>query len=141
MFARRNNLWCKRMAVWQGLLCLTVIAFLCRAIIPAGYMPEQRGDAGHVFAMTLCLGGGGTAVMLTDLSGDDGGPEESRAQAECPYGFWSGYKSLPGHPALMLVGIAHLLSVVPTFTRSHALPPLPALGPPLGSRAPPLNLG
>lgn len=137
MFARRKNLWCKRMAVWQALICLTVIAFLCRAVIPAGYMPERGGAGAHSFAMTLCLGGGGTTIMQVSLAGDD---TDDAGAPDCPYGLCVTQKLLPDHPMLMLAGVALFQGVLPAASRNHAAPPLPALGPPLGSRAPPLNL-
>jgi len=140
MFARRRTLWCKRMAVWQALLCLTVIAFLGRAIIPVGYMPEQ-GGGDHTFAMTLCMGGGGSTVMQVSMAGDDAATGDPAGELECPYGLCVGQKLLPDHPTLMLAGAAVFYTEAPAAARNQALPPLPALGPPLGSRAPPFNLG
>lgn len=138
MFARRRLLWFKRMAVWQALLCLTVVAFLARAAIPAGYMPSQSGSGDHTFPMALCLGGSGITVVQVSLS--DSSDPESADQPDCLYGLCIGQKLLPEHPHIEPVGAAFSHLGVPVIAHYRALPPLPALGPPLGSRAPPVYL-
>lgn len=141
MSARRKTFRCTRIALWQALLGLTVIAFLCRAIIPVGYMPETPSESGRSFAMTLCLGGGGTTVMQVSLSDDGAGTPDNAVSPDCPYGLCVGQSWLPERPSLALAGIVDFPLALPVAARNNALPPLPALGPPLGSRAPPLNLG
>jgi len=137
MFARRKTFWCKRMAAWQILFCLTVFSFLCRAFIPLGYMPDLSGERNTPFAITLCSMGA-TVVMQVDLSGDAvaGSSEQNYSGENCPFGLSVAHKLMPGQEAPALAGLVSFLSFAP-FVRSQALPPLPALGPPLGSRAPP----
>lgn len=142
MFARRKTFWCKRMMVWQFLFCLTVVSFLCRAFIPVGYMPDLSGERDSTFAITLCSMGGGTTVMQMDLSADSGKvvPDESYSGENCPFGLNVAHKLMPGHDTPVLAGTTAFHPFAPP-SGNQALPPLPALGPPLGSRAPPLNLG
>ena len=136
MFARRKTFWCKRMAAWQILFCLTVFSFLCRAFIPVGYMPDLSGERETPFAITLCSMGG-TVVMQVDLSGDPvAGSEPHYSGENCPFGLSVAQKLMPGQAALALAGLVSFHSFAP-FVHNQALPPLPALGPPLGSRAPP----
>ncbi len=141
MSARRSTFWHKRMAVWQTFICLTVVAFLCRAIIPVGYMPDSspRGDT---FAITLCSMGGVNSVMLVDFSDPDdkAAPDDNQGNYECPFGLNVAQTLLPGHDAafVQVVFNVHPLTVAES---RQGLPALPALGPPLGSRAPPSNLG
>ena len=130
------------MAVWQAFFCLTVVAFLCRAVIPVGYMPDLSGERDSTFAITLCVAGGGTAVMQLDFS-DDGEPasDEATGFLECPFGLAALHKLAPGQDAPALAGTVAPFRPIVAVVRNQALPPMPALGPPLGSRAPPLNLG
>src|SRR5690606_41595171 len=68
MFARGRTFRCKRTSVWQILFCLTVIAFLLRAFIPAGYMPDLSGQRGSSFAVVVFNATGGIFVMIVDFS-------------------------------------------------------------------------
>lgn len=138
MFARRKTFWCKRMAAWQILFCLTVFSFLCRAFIPVGYMPDLSGERNTAFAITLCSMGV-TTVMQVDLSGKPGkaAPDDGYSGEDCPFGLGMAHKLMPGQDAPALAGVVSFYSLAP-LAPNQALPPLPALGPPLGSRAPPM---
>lgn len=135
MFARRKTFWCKRMAVWQTLFCLSVLAFLCRAFIPVGYMPDSSSERQSPFAITLCSMGGTTLVQL-DLSAEPDSSSHDGSYAEtCPYGL-SISSTFTYDDALILAGTAAFHALVHPVGSQTALP-APALGPPLGSRAPP----
>lgn len=142
MLARRKSFWCKRMAVWQILFCLTVVAFLYRALIPVGYMPDLSGERNSRFAITLCTMGASPAVVQLDFSDSDAStaPADEYSGNDCPFGLNVAQKLLaPDEPPVLQRPPALLsASLAP---RHQARPPLPALGPPLGSRAPPMNLG
>lgn len=142
MFACGKSLWCKRMSVWQALFCLTVLAFLCRAVIPVGYMPDLSGKRDTTFAITLCVGGN-LAVMQMGFSDDAGNASEDHGFSgpDCPFGINASHKLLAGLNTLALAGLPIVFQTAAPAARNQALPPMPALGPPLGSRAPPFNLG
>ncbi|MFT0851741.1 DUF2946 family protein [Achromobacter sp. F4_2707] len=127
------------MAVWQILFCLTAFSFLCRAVIPVGYMPDLSGERDTPFAITLCSMGG-TVVVQLDLDGSEKSSSDQHYGGDtCPFGLNVAHKLIPGQATLALAGMALFLSVASPAAR-QALPPLPALGPPLGSRAPPVGV-
>lgn len=129
------------LAVWHSLFCLTVIAFLCRAVIPVGYMPDGSQERGQAFAITLCIPEGGTSTMLMALTAapEQSYPEDQAGNQECPFALVVSQDLLPLQVAPMVAGaITHWPLLHLHHNRS--LPPLPALGPPLGPRAPPSSL-
>jgi len=142
MFALRNFLRRKDTGVRQILFCLIALSFLCRAAIPAGYMPDFSGGREGGYAVTLCIGGDGHDILQPDLTGqaDQPFPDDRFDSKDCPFGIVASQAMLPSQqaPALLAV-IAH--HSVPQPHRNRIRPPLPAQGPPLGSRAPPSNLG
>lgn len=122
-------------------MCLTIVSFLCRSFIPVGYMPDTSGERDDGYAITFCVAGGGTHTVLMDLTGDpqDPSPDAPAGIQECPFGLIAAQAVMPGQAALAWVGLV-LQHPLPLLHRNQALPPLPALGPPLGSRAPPSHL-
>ena len=116
--------------------CLSVFAFLCRAFIPVGYMPDASSERQSPFAITLCTMGGSTLVQL-DFGAESDTSHDQHYSDSCPYGLSVAYKLMPGADAPAPVQAASFYSVTHPV-RQQAMPPLPALGPPLGSRAPPL---
>jgi len=139
MFARPHVLRYKRLSVWQLVFCLTVVAFLCRAIIPAGYMPGNSGERGTLFPIIFCTAGGPSLVQF-DLSTDPHGqgPEHRYGAENCVFGLSVAQKVLPGAgvawaPRLLF---AHF---VQTRVGSRTLTLANISGPPLGSRAPPFH--
>lgn len=132
----------KATRVWQFLFCLTVLSFLCRAVIPVGYMPDPSGGRDGKISFTFCTMGGGTSTILWDLTeqSDQSSPDDHFENQECPFGIVVSQTLMPSEETPSLAGVvAH--RPAPLLHRNEALPPLPALGPPLGSRAPPSNLG
>jgi len=105
-------------------------------------MPETSAKGDGKFSITLCLPGGGTNTILMDLTAGVDHPSSSDHfnTQDCPYGIVITKSMMPAEDAPALVGfVTH--RPTPSAKRNQALPPLPALGPPLGSRAPPANLG
>ncbi|NYT68889.1 DUF2946 family protein [Pusillimonas noertemannii] len=114
------------------------MSFLYRAVIPVGYMPDIVGARDGKFSITLCTVGGGTNTLLMDLGGqpDQPSPDDYFDNQDCPFGIVVSQAVMPSQepPVLVRMVVHH-----PVFLphRNQAQPPLPALGPPLGSRAPP----
>lgn len=135
LFRRKNR------GVWQILVCLIVLSFLCRAAIPMGYMPEHSGghDAGYVIA--LCTSGDGHDVAQPDLAGQADEPlsDKHANNKDCPFCIAVSQAMLPSQDAPVLLAVIVPRSIL-LPPRSEIRPPLPAQGPPLGSRAPPSNL-
>ncbi len=128
--------------VWQFFFCLTIVSFLCRAVIPVGYMPDASGGRDSKVYITLCTEGGGVTTLLMNLDGETGqsAADDHLDHQECPFGIVASQTMMPGDAVAVLAGVvAHRPASL--AHRNHALPPLPSLGPPLGSRAPPSNLG
>lgn len=128
-------------STWQVFLCLTVLAFLCRALVPMGYMPGSAGAEQGKLALTLCVPGGVQTVMV-DLA-DPNTHHSSQDQlqlAACPYALVVSQAMLPPAGELAPLGDVGEYAVARS---SPALAPPPTLpfGPPLGSRAPPSLLG
>lgn len=142
MFARGRTFRCKRTSVWQILFCLTVIAFLLRAFIPAGYMPDLSGQRGSSFAVVVCNAAGGNTVMMVDFSdpASKSANDDALGAYECPFGLSVAQKQFPANesPGLYVSLVSRPISLA---VSSAAIPVLLALGPPLGSRAPPAFLG
>jgi hypothetical protein len=124
------------------LMCLLAIAMALRALIPAGYMPDANALRDGRVEITFCIAGSGLSVSAIDLNDHDGkaGHPDSVA-SECPFGILAqqAFDLPPVAGAVMPAAALAVLSI--PFTLNRALPALPAQGPPLGSRAPPSNLG
>lgn len=129
-------------AVRQFLFCLAVVSFLSRALIPNGYMPVLTSESGNALAVTFCTMDGGTSTLLLELTNKPAQPASDHQfnEERCPFGIVTSQAAMPGQETLVLAGLAAQRPVL-LPQRNQARPPLPALGPPLGSRAPPKNLG
>jgi hypothetical protein len=123
--------------------CLLVLAMLCRAVIPAGYMPGGSGSATQGISITLCTAAnsGLTLAVLPDTkgSGQPAGDHQDAAHV-CAFGSLS----IPGLLSIPALSVAfgfvrQFIALVPGRTNVVVVKPLP--GPPLGSRAPPFYLG
>lgn len=142
MFAFRKPSSLKGLAVWQMIFCLTVLSFVLRSMIPSGYMPDSSASRNGTVALTLCSAGGVNATILVDLQGKSKSApsDDHNAGQECAFGVIASQGLMPASvavlPAMML-----LSQPLPARQRNLALPPMPAQGPPLGSRAPPFHFG
>jgi hypothetical protein len=130
------------MTVWQILFCLTFVSFLYRSVVPVGYMPDVSAAGDGRFALTFCTTGGSTGIQKLDLLDQSGkaSPDEGLNSQSCPFGMVASQALIPAQAAPVLAGAVFHRPLLLAHS-SKALPPLPALGPPLGPRAPPSNLG
>ncbi|HLU04179.1 MAG TPA: DUF2946 family protein [Advenella sp.] len=142
MVVVRKHLPCKNISVWQLLLCLTVLAFVCRSVIPSGYMPALSGDNGRTVVLTLCTANGGNETLQLSIPKQSpDAPSQDHAGQECPFGLVISHGILPIPDSPVMPVTVWQQRLAPFIGHNQALPPLPALGPPLGSRAPPSRLG
>lgn len=128
-----------RALLWMLLLAITV-----RGLVPAGYMPDARAlEKGRV-ELTFCTAAGTVSKISLSLT-DDGSDashhgDQTALGMECPFGLLTHVTAAPPATAPPVALPVHAAPSIP-FDVSRALPPLPAQGPPLGSRAPPSLLG
>lgn len=142
MYSLQKLLPRKDIAVWQIFVCLAVIAFVCRSVIPNGYMPALSGEKNGTVILTLCSADGSNRTLLLNLQNHSKkSPNDGHASQECPFGLVMSHGILPLQDVPALVAMVQRDHIKRVPERNLALPPLPALGPPLGSRAPPTNLG
>ncbi len=138
----RKYLPCKGSSVGQLLWCLAAIAFVCGSVIAGGYMPVLSGDNGRTVVLTLCNADGGNETLLLSIpKQSEDSPSQDHAGQACPFGLVVSQGILPilTSPAMPVTVWQQRLA--PFVEHNRALPPQPALGPPLGSRAPPSHLG
>jgi len=139
MFGCRHLLPKRATPAWRMLVCLAIVALLGRAAIPAGYMPGASPAHGGKVALALCSGSGAVFDVLLDVSGKPDHSGHAYTGLDCPFGVMASQAAMPAPPpqaGRMPPAAPH--AATPATRR--ALPPLPPLGPPLGSRAPPLRL-
>lgn len=130
--------WCRSVSAWQFTFGLAVFAFLLRAFIPLGYMPAPATH-GLPFAVTLCSSAGPVSVP-THHPHDSHHPANDHSQLfeNCPFGLSLAFKLMPGADSPSLFAELVYL-VVPAFTGKVSSARRSVLGPPLGSRAPPMG--
>ncbi|WP_342365336.1 DUF2946 family protein [Allopusillimonas soli] len=115
---------------------------MCRAVVPAGYMPDLSGGRDGRFTITLCTMLGSLQTQQIDLADDAGKSSSSDGVSaqDCPFGLVISQALMPAQDVpLPAQAIVH--ATVAVVHGHQALPPLPPVGPPLGSRAPPVVLG
>lgn len=128
-----------------GVLWALLLALVLRGFVPPGYMPDTRALEQRRVALTLCTAAGGVSTVrlsLTDERRDSPGHGEHAASGmDCPYGVLTHVVSAAPLLDLAPLPLSVAVWAMPAVHPPQALPPLPALGPPLGSRAPPYSLG
>jgi hypothetical protein len=143
MLAFRQRFFHRRMGAWQILFCLTLLSLLYRAVVPIGYMPNAVDHDGGKLSITLCTTSGDTSTIWIEV--DDESTSSSTDghtnHLDCPFGILIAQAELPDQDPVSMPGKITLGSMTIPTPRNQARPPLPALGPPLGSRAPPVHLG
>jgi hypothetical protein len=117
---------------------MLIFIFMLRALIPAGFMPDAKALGEGRFELVLCTSAGDRVVQSIDFDGSGDEPK-SWGGADCPYHLSLSQAFAPGAdaasiPAEFRTGAALLFASAAT----ELLPP--ALGPPLGQRAPPHDL-
>ncbi|VFR56297.1 hypothetical protein BRI6_4058 [plant metagenome] len=134
----RRHLARRVFSVWHLLVCLTALALVARALLPVGFMPDTQALRHGTLALTLCSSEPGASRVLS-LSPGHGAGQEAASMLDCPFGLVAVQALLPAAPP---AGVAAALPrAAPAAVQAmRSLPPLPAQGPPLGSRAPPVTL-
>jgi len=113
-----------------------IFIFLLRALIPAGFMPDAKALGEGRFELVICTSSGERVAHAIDLGSGNGAPE-TWAGADCPYHF---SVSQVVTPTIAPVPVEFAVRAANGFfAASDTLLP-PALGPPLGQRAPPVFL-
>ncbi|HUG57256.1 MAG TPA: DUF2946 family protein [Candidimonas sp.] len=129
------------LTVWRFMLWLTVAAFACRALVPTGFMPDTNALRNGQLVLTFCTVGGGTSILPLNLpdTPKSAADQDATNSIDCPFGLLAEQAMVA--PSAMQVLVAAILRQVSPTLLFKALPPLPAHGPPLGSRAPPPSFG
>lgn len=131
----------QRVSAWHLWACLTLLALVARAFVATGYMPAFEALRTGKLEITFCTAGGGMQTLSLAMldsepshaAGDDA------ALGDCPFGILAAQAILPDVAPPVILPLA--TRTVAVFVAPTTRPPLPAHGPPLGSRAPPSNLG
>jgi len=121
------------------LMCMLAFALLLRAAIPIGFMPDAEALRQGKIEITFCTVGGGLTTTVIDIDNDTHQPDTSSSDhtnAACASSALSPVAlDLPSYvvqPVAMHTSLSLRLA-----HDSAVLPLLPAIGPPLGARAPP----
>lgn len=130
----------KTLVNWHFFLCLAMLAFICRAIIPPGYMPALPDKKSAVVVLTLCTTNGVGQTLLLDVQHrTKKSPVNTHIESECPFGLAMSQGVLPVQTSLMPTAVGWLARHLLYPTWGCALPSQTPAGPPLGPRAPPAN--
>lgn len=131
-------------AARQVLLGLAMLAFVLRALVPAGFMPGMDAGHGGPLVLMLCNAAGEETSLALDFSDlvaekDHGADSERMSSQDCPFGMVAAQAMLPtADIVLQLASVAASELPVAFYFGPW---PISAQGPPLGSRAPPTHLG
>ncbi|MGP1614648.1 MAG: hypothetical protein ACTS5Y_06270 [Pollutimonas bauzanensis] len=123
---------------WRILSGALMLAFLLRAMIPAGYMPAQSYAAPGPSGLTFCVKGL-PASIANILAGDKSPIPATTPMPDCVFGIVAGQAVLPFAPIAFIVAASDPLRPAIWRVAIHAFQ-LAVRGPPLGSRAPPVAL-
>ena len=122
-------------AIWRGrLIRLFLMAFVLRALIPAGFMPDFSTASSGVFKVVVCTASGNKTVTIDAAGKTVPGEQATHQDQPCAFtGIFAAALPVPetdalGAPEFAVSSNFPLLAVT--------LPPSRA-GPPLGSRGPP----
>jgi len=118
-------------------MCMLTLALLLRAAIPTGFMPNAEAFKQGKIEITFCTAGGGVTTTVVDIDRHaPASPSPDHSSAACAFSASSPVAL--DLPLLAVQPVALHAATHPRPTHDRAgLPPLPALGPPLGARAPP----
>ena len=136
----REPLMARGSGSWRVILGLAVFAMLFKAWIPAGYMPDAHAAREGKLLLSMCLPSGHaiTVPLALESPGTETPSNEANALQECPFVLAAVQAVLPELTATTIS--AAFIRANPPRVVYRTLPPLLALGPPLGSRAPPRHL-
>lgn len=120
---------------WRVIARLIVGLFLLRAIVPAGFMPDLSALADGRLTVVVCTASGPQTIELdanTEPANET--PAIPSAGDFCPFGFTT-QQALAVLASVVEVAIPHAADTPAITTSSGSR--ADAVGPPLGSRAPP----
>ena len=116
---------------WLGHLVLLV--FVCRSLIPVGFMPDLAGVSRGAFQLVICTGYGWKTVEL-DANGHKLPAKHSGSHHQpCAFSI----SAVSDLPIMAITIIPQLIKAVVTRDRIFEMLPPPRAGPRVGSRAPP----
>ncbi len=117
---------------WRILICLALAVFVMRAAVPSGYMAAAPSSP---LLITLCNGPQAMSVPV-ELPGPAHEAQHA-GDAACVFGSLALQAVLPDGGLVPAAGLLRMAAVA-SWPQPRALPAMPAQGPPLGSRAPPV---
>lgn len=118
----------------RWIVCLLAAAFVLRALVPVGYMPDLAAAAQGEFKVVICTVHGILTVAVDDTGKVVPGKTDSKTGQQCTFGVL-GTLMLPTLEGGLVLS-APLVVTVATLPLAVDLPPVRA-GPQLGSRGPP----
>jgi len=126
------------MSGWRFWACLAILAFVFRAMVPAGFMPDAGAMRDGRLEVTFCMADGmSMAQPIAPGAGESDGGHAASVPA-CPYGILAAQAFVApsgfAPPSVRLAAVYVLPHIAP-----HPLSHFFASGFPLGPRAPPLS--
>ncbi|MEQ4618610.1 MAG: hypothetical protein ABN482_11265 [Corticimicrobacter sp.] len=119
------------------LLWALVLAVLVRALVPFGYMPDRTARNATWLGLSLCLSSDRTlAVVQKTWEGEAIQGADGDTVPDCMFGVMSQpvLDSMRTGDSVGRLLLSWHIVLLPIF---QAIPVQPAIGPPLGQRAPP----
>jgi hypothetical protein len=122
----------------RTLMCLVVLAFIVRAMVPVGFMPDPSALNAGAIQITFCTADNATSAIFLNLGGHHKtDPGQHGGAMGCPFGLLAAQAlGTPSSGAALPLPAIALFRVIP-FAASPLVSSVPTQGPPLGSRAPP----
>ncbi len=114
-----------------------LLAFVLRALIPAGFMPGLPDGPDGAPALVICTAHGLKLAVAGEAAQPDGGGAAKHAGEPCVFSGTPPLAAADGPAGEPL--LTHLVTAAATPARDITLPPVRA-GPAVGSRAPPVVL-
>jgi hypothetical protein len=123
---------------WRALSSALLLAFLLRAVIPAGFMPAQANGQAGFAGMTFCIAGLPAAAAQSAAPGKSDTPAEPQA-LHCIFNVATSQGALLLAPPALIPAVIYLVRTV-SIRPAAVADESKVKGPPLGARAPPQPL-
>lgn len=113
---------------------LLLLAYIARALIPAGYMPDFAAASDGIFKVVICSAMGAKSIALDEGDAPLPGPSDGHDDQPCAFA---------GLVAVAMPALGAFTMATPEFQVSNLYPrvadllPPARAGPQLGSRGPP----
>lgn len=131
-----------RVSVTKGIrhvvYCLMLFAFVCRAMIPVGFMPSANAS-GDMPGMILCSAGMATGVEGGEAPQNNKHDHDRGAHAVCPFSALNLQAALSFSGGVLEPPTSVAATIV-VYTAHAQQSNQMSAGPPLGPRAPPILL-